>query len=100
MEKAFYRLSDQDILGLYGYLTPTQIVDEFKPQRVRSAPAIYRLYSKFGLERPLRGKHILNILHSLDPIQDEEDTIQAETTKKVSEIWNSINEFENAWEIQ
>ena len=100
MEKAFYRLSDQDILGLYGYLTPTQIVDEFKLQRVRSAPAIYRLYSKFGLEKPLRGKHILTVLLSLDPIQNEEDTIQAETTKKVSEIWNSITEFENAWEIQ
>jgi len=100
MEKAFYRLSDQDILGLYGYLTPTQIVDEFKPQRVRSAPAIYRLYSKFGLERPLRGKHILTVLHSLESQESEEDTIQAETTKNVSEIWNSINEFENAWEIQ
>ena len=97
MEKAFYRLSDQDILGLYGYLTPTQIVDEFKVQRVRSAPAIYRLYSKFGLEKPLRGKKLLQILDSFEFKESDTDNIKNETALKISKLWDDINEYEACW---
>jgi len=102
-----YVLTDQDLLQLYALFTPSEIVREFKPWRVRSEKSIYNLINRYRLDSPLRAKKYLErLILAACPeevgfsdweqlVADKISFVRAET---LSRLWKIIRKHESFWD--
>ena len=101
-----YQLTDQDLLQLYALFTPSEIIREYKPWRVRSEKSIYNLIYKYRLDRPLLArKYLERIILAACPeevgfndweklVADKMSFVRAETK---SRLWKNISKHESLW---
>ena len=102
-----YRLTDQNILQLYAYMTPKEIIGKFQKARCRSEASIYGLIRKYKLDRPLAAKkylrsRILNDIpdeYSLDDWEEEApELIERAKAEMVARIKERIAKHESLWD--
>ena len=101
-----YQLTDQDLLQLYALFTPSEIIREFTPARVRSEKSIYNLISRYKLDKPLRArKYLERIILAACPeeigfkdweklVADKMCFVRAEA---LSRLWERISKHEYLW---
>jgi two-component sensor histidine kinase len=94
-----YELTDQDLL-------PSEILREFKSDRVRSIKSIYNLISRYKLDRPVQAKKYLQKL-VLAACPEEvgfedwekvyEEKIEYVRAEALSRLWKRIGKHESLW---
>ena len=101
-----YQLTDQDLLQLYALFTPSEIIREFKPGRVRSEKSIYNLIYRYRLDRPLLArKYLEKLILAACPeevgfndweklVAEKMSFVRAET---LSLLWKNITKHESLW---
>ena len=101
-----YQLTDQDLLQLYALFTPSEIIREFTPGRVRSEKSIYNLISRYKLDKPLQArKYLERIILAACPeeigfndweklVADKMCFVRAEA---LSRLWERIGKHEYLW---
>ena len=101
-----YQLTDQDLLQLYALFTPSEIISEFTPGRVRSEKSIYNLISRYKLDKPLQArKYLERIILAACPeeigFNDWEklvaDKMNFVREKALSRLWERIGKHEYLW---
>ena len=102
-----YRLTDQDILQLYAYMTPKEIIETFRKPRCRTEKTMYALIKKYKLDRPFAAKkylrsRILNDIpdnYSLENWEKEApELIEIAKAEMVAGIWKRIRKHESFWD--
>ena len=102
-----YRLTDHDILKLYAYMTPKEIIETFKECRCRCEKSMYALIKKYRLDRPLAAKkylrsRILNDIpdeYSLDDWEQKTpELIEIAKAEMVASIRERIAKHESLWD--
>ena len=101
-----YELTDQDLLQLYALFTPSEILREFKSDRVRSIKSIYNLISRYKLYRPVQAKKYLQRV-VLAACPEEvgfedwekvyEEKIEYVRAEALSRLWKRIGKHESLW---
>ena len=101
-----YELTDHDLLQLYALFTPSEILREFKSDRVRSIKSIYNLISRYKLDRPVQAKKYLQRL-VLAACPEEvgfedwekvyEEKIEYVRAEALSRLWKRIGKHESLW---
>ena len=101
-----YELTDHDLLQLYALFTPSEILREFKSDRVRSIKSIYNLISRYKLDRPVQAKKYLQRL-VLAACPEEvgfedwekvyEEKIEYVRAEALSRLWKRIGMHESLW---
>ena len=101
-----YELTDQDLLQLYALFTPSEILREFKSDRVRSIKSIYNLISRYKLDRPVQAKKYLQRV-VLAACPEEvgfedwekvyEEKIEYVRAEALSRLWERIGKHEYLW---
>tara|TARA_B100000424_G_C22769202_1_gene414314 strand:- start:70 stop:474 length:405 start_codon:yes stop_codon:yes gene_type:complete len=54
-----YVLTERDLLMLYSFMTPAEIIETFQKEHCPTERTIYNTYRKYGLAKPLQAKKIL-----------------------------------------
>ena len=101
-----YELTDHDLLQLYALFTPSEILREFKSDRVRSIKSIYNLISRYKLDRPVQAKKYLQRV-VLAACPEEvgfedwekvyEEKIEYVRAEALSRLWKRIGKHESLW---
>ena len=101
-----YELTDHDLLQLYALFTPSEILREFKSDRVRSIKSIYNLISRYKLDRPVQAKKYLQrvVLAACPEEVGFEDwekvyeqKIEYVRAEALSHLWKRIGKHESLW---
>ncbi|MDB9948736.1 hypothetical protein OAD32_02295 [Porticoccaceae bacterium] len=101
-----YELTDHDLLQLYALFTPSEILREFKSDRVRSIKSIYNLISRYKLDRPVQAKKYLQrvvLAACPEEIGFEdwekvyEQKIEYVRAEALSRLWKRIGKHESLW---
>jgi hypothetical protein len=103
-----YLLTDQDILELYGYMTPREIRERFGSHRCRSEASMYLLIRKYKLDRPLAAKKYLGA-RVLNDIPDDyslpewekiaPELIEMAKSEASVRVFMRIKKHEDAWDV-
>jgi hypothetical protein len=101
-----YELTDHDLLQFYALFTPSEILREFKSDRVRSIKSIYNLISRYKLDRPVQAKKYLQRV-VLAACPEEvgfedwekvyEEKIEYVRAEALSRLWKRIGKHESLW---
>jgi hypothetical protein len=101
-----YELTDHDLLQLYALFTPSEILREFKSDRVRSIKSIYNLISRYKLDRPVQAKKYLQRV-VLAACPEEvgfedwekvyEEKIEYVRAEALFRLWKRIGKHESLW---